>query len=181
MLTLKEHLGEVTKRKFLLTWTWHPRPLNTAVANSALLIASKFGMDVTLLCPEEAYRLDPKFESAAEHFADRSGGSYRISHDIEEAYSGADVVYAKSWGALPFYGRPDQEWELRSKYRHFMVDEDKMALSNDALFSHCLPLRRNVKATDGVMDADYCVALDEAENRLHVQKAVMLRLLGCDI
>jgi N-acetylornithine carbamoyltransferase len=181
MLTLKEHLGEVANRKFLLTWTWHPRPLNTAVANSALLIASKFGMDVTLLCPEEAYRLDPRFESAARRFADHSGGSYRISHDIEEAYSGADVVYAKSWGALPFYGRPDQEWDLRSKYRHFIVDEDKMALTNDALFSHCLPLRRNVKATDGVMDADYCVALDEAENRLHVQKAIMLRLLGCDL
>jgi N-acetylornithine carbamoyltransferase len=53
-----------------------------------------------------------------------------------------------------------------------------MALTDNALFSHCLPLRRNIKATDGVMDADYCVALDEAENRLHVQKAVMLKLLG---
>ena len=52
-----------------------------------------------------------------------------------------------------------------------------MAMTNNALFSHCLPLRRNVKATDAVMDADYCVAVDEAENRLHVQKAVMLELL----
>jgi N-acetylornithine carbamoyltransferase len=178
MMTLRERLGEVRKRKFVLTWTWHPRPLNTAVANSALLIATKFGMDVTLLCPEEAYRLDPQFEQAAQTFAAQSGGSYRLSHDIEEAYRDADVVYAKSWGALPFYGRPEEEWALRSKYRHFIVDEDKMALTNGGLFSHCLPLRRNVKATDGVMDADYCVALDEAENRLHVQKAVMLRLLG---
>ena len=177
MQTLRERLGEVQNRKFVLTWTWHPRPLNTAVANSALLIASKFGMDVTLLCPEEAYRLDPQFEEAAQRFAAQSGGSYRLTHDIEEAYTGADVVYAKSWGALPFYGRPEEEWALRSKYRHFMVDEEKMALTNDGLFSHCLPLRRNVKATDGVMDADYCVALDEAENRLHVQKAVMMRLL----
>jgi len=178
MLTLKEKLGEVRKRKFLLTWTWHPRPLNTAVANSALLIATKFGMDVTLLCPEEAYRLDSQFEAAAERFAAESGGSYRLTHDIEEAYGDADVVYAKSWGALPYYGRPDEEWELRRNYRHFIVDEEKMALTNEGLFSHCLPLRRNVKATDGVMDAEYCVALDEAENRLHVQKAVMLNLLG---
>ena len=178
MLTLRERLGEVRKRKFVLTWTWHPRPLNTAVANSALLIATKFGMDVTLLCPEEAYRLDPQFESAAQRFAAESGGSYRMTHDIEEAYRNADVVYAKSWGALPYYGRPEEEWALRSKYRHFIVDEQKMALTNGGLFSHCLPLRRNVKATDGVMDADYCVAIDEAENRLHVQKAVMMRLLG---
>ena len=178
MMTLREKLGEVSNRKFVLTWTWHPRPLNTAVANSALLIASKFGMDVTLLCPEEAYRLDSRFESAARDFADQAGGSFHVTHDIEEAYSDADVVYAKSWGALPFYGRPDEEWELRKKYRHFIVDEEKMALTNKGIFSHCLPLRRNVKATDGVMDADYCVAVDEAENRLHVQKAVMLNLLG---
>ena len=178
MMTLKEKFGEVQNRKFVLAWTWHPRPLNTAVANSALLISSKFGMDVTLLCPEEAYRLDSQFETAASQFADQGGGSFQVSHDIEEAYTGADVVYAKSWGALPYYGRPEEEWELRKNYRHFMVTEDKMALTNNGLFSHCLPLRRNVKATDGVMDSDYCVVLDEAENRLHVQKAVMLNLLG---
>lgn len=178
MQTLHEHLGTVRRKKLVLTWTWHPRPLNTAVANSALLIATRFGMDVTLLCPEEAYRLDPQYELMAEQNARDSGGAFTITHDIESAYHGAEVVYAKSWGALPFYGRPEAEWELRNKYRHFIVDEAKMALTNKALFSHCLPLRRNIKATDGVMDASYCVAIDEAENRLHVQKAVMMTLLG---
>jgi len=178
MMTLKEHFGNVRNRKFVLTWTWHPRPLNTAVANSALLIATKFGMDVTLLCPEEAYRLDSQFETAASRFADTSGGSFRVTHDIEEAYTGADMVYAKSWGALPFYGRPEEEWGLRKNYRHFIVDEEKMAMTHGGRFSHCLPLRRNVKATDAVMDSDACLVLDEAENRLHVQKAVMLNLLG---
>jgi len=178
MLTLRERFGEVAGRRMVLTWTWHPKPLNTAVANSALLISSKFGLDVTLLCPEEAYLLDSQFMDAARANAADSGGSVAVSHDIESAYRGADIVYAKSWGALPFYGRPEDEWELRKKYRHFIVDEEKMALTDDGVFSHCLPLRRNVKATDGVMDADYCLALDEAENRLHVQKAVMLELLG---
>ena len=178
MLTLQERLGSLQQRKFVLTWTWHPRPLNTAVANSALLISTKFGMDVTLLCPEPDYLLDEQFMTAARANAEASGGSLQVSHDIEQAYGGADVVYAKSWGALPYYGRPEQEWALRQKYRHFIVNEEKMALTNGALFSHCLPLRRNIKATDAVMDADYCVALDEAENRLHVQKAVMMTLLG---
>jgi len=178
MLTLRERLGEVAGRRMVLTWTWHPRPLNTAVANSALLIATRFGMDVTLLCPEEAYLLDEQFMDAAAANARASGGALRVSHDIESAYRGAEFVYAKSWGALPFYGRPEQEAGLRGRYRHFMVDEQKMALTDKALFSHCLPLRRNVKATDAVMDADYCVALIEAENRLHVQKALMLNLLG---
>ncbi len=178
MKTLQDRLGTVRGRKFVLTWTWHPRPLNTAVANSALLIASKFGMDVTLLCPEPAYVLDEQFMREAADNARASGGSVTVSHDIESAYRGAEVVYAKSWGALPLYGRPQEEWALREHNRHFIVDEQKMALTDAALFSHCLPLRRNVKATDGVMDADYCVALDEAENRLHVQKAVMMTLLG---
>ncbi len=62
-----------------------------------------------------------------------------------------------------------------------MVDEKKMGLTQNALFSHCLPLRRNIKATDAVMDADYCMAIDEAENRLHVQKAVMATLLGVSV
>jgi N-acetylornithine carbamoyltransferase len=180
MLALKERLGQVAKRKMVLTWTWHPRPLNTAVANSALLIGTKFGMDVTLLCPEPDYLLDAQFMDAAKENVAHSGGSLQVSHDIESAYSGADFVYAKSWGALPYYGRPEAEYELRKKYRHFIVDEEKMALTNDGLFSHCLPLRRNIKATDGVMDAPYCLAMEEAENRLHVQKALMMKLLGAD-
>ena len=180
MLTLKERLGNIAKRKMVLTWTWHPRPLNTAVANSALLIGTKFGMDVTLLCPEPDYLLDPQFMEQARGNAAASGGSLQVSHDIESAYAGADFVYAKSWGALPYYGRPQEEYELRKNYRHFIVDEDKMALTNNGLFSHCLPLRRNVKATDAVMDAPYCLAMDEAENRLHVQKALMMHLLGAD-
>jgi N-acetylornithine carbamoyltransferase len=88
------------------------------------------------------------------------------------------VVYAKSWGALPYFGRWEQEKPTREANKHFIVDEAKMALTNNGLFSHCLPLRRNVKATDAVMDSPACIAIDEAENRLHVQKAVMASLLG---
>jgi N-acetylornithine carbamoyltransferase len=148
------------------------------VANSALLIASKFGMDITLLVPDEAYRLDSQFMDAAAAQACESGGSLEVTTDIEQGYSGADWVYAKSWGALPLYGRPAEDAELRAPFRHFMVDGEKMAMTANARFSHCLPLRRNIKASDEVMDADYCVALDEAENRLHVQKALMLSLMG---
>jgi N-acetylornithine carbamoyltransferase len=148
------------------------------VANSALLIATRMGMDVTLLCPTPDYVLDERYMAFGRLNAEQNGGSLKVSHDIEEAYAGADVVYAKSWGALPFFGRWDEEKPIREANRHFMVDEQKMALTNHGLFSHCLPLRRNVKATDAVMDAPYCIAIDEAENRLHVQKAVMASLIG---
>lgn len=177
-LALKEHFGTLRSRKYVLTWTYHPRPLNTAVANSALLIATRLGMDVTLLCPTPDYLLDTRYLNAARDNAAANGGSLSVSHDIEAAYRGAQVVYAKSWGALPYFGRWDAERPVRDAHRHFIVDEAKMALTDSAVFSHCLPLRRNVKATDAVMDSPACIAIDEAENRLHVQKAVMTALVG---
>lgn len=179
-LALREHFGsdDLRGKKYVLTWTWHPRPLNTAVANSALTIATRLGMDVTLLCPTEEYLLDPRYMQWARANVAESGGSLTVSHDPAAAYADADVVYAKSWGAIPYFGRWDEEKPIRDAYRHFIVDEAKMALTRNAVFSHCLPLRRNVKATDAVMDSPDCIAIDEAENRLHVQKAVMAHLLG---
>lgn len=178
VLALQEHFGtsDLRGKKYVLTWTYHPKPLNTAVANSALTIATRMGMDVTLLCPTPEYALDERYLGWARENVAESGGSFRMSHDIAEAYTGADVVYAKSWGAIPYFGRWEQEKPIRDVHRHFIVDEAKMAMTNYGVFSHCLPLRRNVKATDGVMDSAACIAIEEAENRLHVQKAVMAAL-----
>lgn len=188
ILALQEHFGAADPgsspgqvlrgKKYVLTWTYHPKPLNTAVANSALTIATRMGMDVTLLCPTPEYVLDERYMDWARHNVAESGGSLTVSHDIESAYAGADVVYAKSWGALPYFGNWEPEKPIRDRFRHFIVDEAKMALTNDGVFSHCLPLRRNVKATDAVMDSPRCIAINEAENRLHVQKAIMAALAG---
>ncbi|MBC6941597.1 MAG: N-acetylornithine carbamoyltransferase [Xanthomonadales bacterium] len=178
ILALQQHFGtsDLRGRKYVLTWTYHPRPLNTAVANSALQIATRYGMDVTLLCPTPEYLLDARYMEHARRNVAAHGGSLSISHDPQAAYRGAHVVYAKSWGALAYFGRWEQEQPIRDAHRHFIVDEAKMALTDHGVFSHCLPLRRNVKATDAVMDAASCIAIDEAENRLHVQKAVMASL-----
>ncbi|MBS0194718.1 MAG: N-acetylornithine carbamoyltransferase [Proteobacteria bacterium] len=186
ILALGEHFGgaaanpgEILRgKKYVLTWTYHPKPLNTAVANSALTIATRYGMDVTLLCPTPEYLLDERYMQRARDNVAAHGGSLSISHDPQAAYAGADIVYAKSWGALPYFGRWEQEQPIRDAHRHFIVDEQKMALTNSAVFSHCLPLRRNVKATDAVMDSPACIAIEEAENRLHVQKAVMAALVA---
>jgi N-acetylornithine carbamoyltransferase len=187
-LALQEHFGirdpgadpvQVLRgKKYVLTWTYHPKALNTAVANSALTIATRLGLDVTLLCPTPDYVLDERYMGWARQNAAESGGSLTVSHDIDSAYDGADVVYAKSWGALPFFGQWHDEKPIRDQFKHFIVDERKMALTNNGVFSHCLPLRRNVKATDAVMDSPNCIAIDEAENRLHVQKAVMAALVS---
>jgi N-acetylornithine carbamoyltransferase len=178
MMALQEKMGDVKGKKFVLTWTYHPKPLNTAVANSGLLIASKFGMDVTLLCPTPEYVLDERYMNYAHQFAADAGQKITVSHDIEEAYSGAHVVYAKSWGALPYFGRWEEEKAIRDANKHFIVDSQKMALTDNGYFSHCLPCRRNVKVTDEVIDSPASLVIEEAENRLHVQKAIMSHLAG---
>lgn len=177
MMALQDRLGEVAGKNFLLTWVPHPKPLNTAVANSAILIASKFGMNVRMLVPDEVYALDPRYMGAAERFCEAAGASFSMTTDVEQAYSGAHAVYAKSWGALPFYGNWDGEAPHRAKGAGFMVDDAKMALTENAVVSHCLPMRRNVKMADSVVDSPAFMGIAEAENRLHVQKAIMERLV----
>lgn len=180
LLALQDWFGtdDLRGRQYLLSWVWHPRPLNTAVANSALRIASRAGMHLRLLCPDERWIPDHRYMDEARANAEANGGSLRIMHDIDAAYDGTDVVYAKSWGCLPLYGDARAQMDAAAPHLNFMVDEDKMARTNGAAFSHCLPARRNVKASDAVMDAPYSLVIPEAENRLHVQKAVMAQLCG---
>ncbi|MEM9706933.1 MAG: N-acetylornithine carbamoyltransferase [Pseudomonadota bacterium] len=173
----KDGRGALDGKKFVLTWTYHPKPLNTAVANSALMIAAKFGMAPTLLCPTPEYILDERYINQAREDASAHGQELTIVHDIPSAYEGAEVVYAKSWGALPYFGNWAPEKGIRDQHRHFIVDEEKMAMTDNALVSHCLPMRRNVKITDAVFDGPNCIAYEEAENRLHVQKAIMKALM----
>ena len=178
MMALQDRIGDVRGKDFLLTWVPHPKPLNTAVANSALLIASKFGMNVRLLIPDEVYRLDERYMGAAERFCAEAGASLTVTTNPEEGYAGADAVYGKSWGALPFYGGWEAEAPYRAKGAGFMIDEAKMALTKGGVASHCLPMRRNVKIADAVVDGPDFVGIEEAENRLHVQKAIMERLIA---
>jgi N-acetylornithine carbamoyltransferase len=177
ILTMQENLGDLTGKDYLLTWTYHPKALNTAVANSSLLIASKFGMNIKLLCPSDKYILHKKYITVANENCKSNNMSFEITHDVDYGYANADIVYAKSWGSLSFYDNPEEEKIIRDNYKHFIVDGRKMSKTNNALFSHCLPLRRNIKATDEVMNAKYCVAIQEAGNRMHVQKSMLSTLL----
>jgi len=177
MLTIREKLGAGRKR-VVLTWAWHPKPLPMAVPNSFALAAAQMGHDVVIAHPPE-YDLDEELIETSLRFASESGGSLEVTSDIDAAFSGADVIYAKSWGAKNFYGNSEQETITRAQYRRkWIVNEEKMGRTNDAIFMHCLPVRRNVIVTDAVIDSPASVVIDEAENRLHVQKAVLARMLS---
>jgi len=167
MLTIREKLGAGRKR-VVLTWAWHPKALPMAVPNSFALAASQMGHDLVIAHPP-GYDLD-------EELIENLGDSVEITNDIDAAFAGAEVIYAKSWGSKQFYGNTDQDIATRAQYRSkWIVDEEKMSRTNNAIFMHCLPVRRNVIVTDGVIDSPASVVIDEAENRLHVQKAILAR------
>jgi N-acetylornithine carbamoyltransferase len=172
MLTIREKRG-VGKKRVVLTWAWHPKPLPMAVPNSFALAAVQMGHDLVIAHPQ-GYELDEELIETSRQTAAAAGGSLEITNDIDAAFSGAEVIYAKSWGAKQFYGNTDQDVVTRAQYRgKWIVDEKKMARTNNAIFMHCLPVRRNVIVTDGVIDSPASVVIDEAENRLHAQKAIM--------
>ncbi|HEX6189301.1 MAG TPA: N-acetylornithine carbamoyltransferase [Pyrinomonadaceae bacterium] len=176
MMTIREKLGG-GRKKVLLTWAWHPKPLPMAVPNSFALAAAQMGHDLTIAHPQ-SYELDEELMEKIRQQAATAGGTITISNDIEASFEDAEVVYAKSWGGRKFYGAPDKDIAEREQYRgKWIVDEAKMARTNDAVFMHCLPVRRNVIVTDGVIDSPASVVIDEAENRLHVQKTILTTLL----
>ncbi|HXM36461.1 MAG TPA: N-acetylornithine carbamoyltransferase [Pyrinomonadaceae bacterium] len=176
MMTITERLGPWRKR-VLLAWAWHPKPLPMAVPNSFALAAAQMGHDLVVAHPP-GYELDDELTATIQRQAADAGGRITVTNDIDEAFDGAEVVYAKSWGSRRFYGAPEKDIAERAQYREkWIVDEEKMARASNAIFMHCLPVRRNVIVTDGVIDSPQSAVIDEAENRLHVQKAIMARLL----
>lgn len=176
MMTIREKLGK-EKKKVLLTWAWHPKPLPMAVPNSFALAAAQFGHDLRIAHPKN-YDLDNELISEIDKHAFENGGSVEFTSDIDAAFDGVEVVYAKSWGSKHYYGDAERDLTERAAYRDkWIVDNPKMATTNNAIFMHCLPVRRNVIVTDEVIDSPRSVVIDQAENRLHIQKAIMAELI----
>lgn len=180
-LTLRELFGSQVhapkRKKYVLTWAYHPKPLPTATPNSQLQAACDMGYDVVLAYPE-GWDLDPEIVATAKERAIASGGNFSISNNIAEAVQGADVICAKSWGAIQYYGDWEQEKAMRANLKHWIVDSNLMSLTNNAYFMHCLPTRRNVEVSDSVLDSPASVVIQEAANRMYAQNALVASLLG---
>lgn len=177
MMTIREKFGD-SRRKLLLAWACHPKPLPMAVPNSFALAAAQMGHELLIAHPAD-FELDDQLMSEIASKAENTGGAVRVTNDIAEAFDGVDAVYAKSWGSKNFYGDTEGDIAARAPYRNnWIVDGAKMRRTNDAIFMHCLPVRRNVIVTDDVIDSTSSVVIDEAENRLHIQKAIMKQVIG---
>jgi N-acetylornithine carbamoyltransferase len=176
MMTIRERFGK-ERKKVLLTWAWHPKPLPVAVPNSFALATAQMGHDLRIAYPP-GYELDDHLMSEVQKQAEDNGGTVETTNDVDEAFDGVEVVYAKSWGSFRHYGNAEEDVRERETYcGKWIVDEEKMGRTNDAIFMHCLPVRLNVIVSDAVIDSANSVVIDEAENRLHIQKAIMTKLI----
>ena len=178
-LTLREHLGDTHGKRFVLMWAWHPKALPTAVPASAAIAAAHLGMRVTIARPA-GYDLDPDDYTAIRTLAEQRGGALELTDDLDGAIDGAHAVYPKSWGSLQHFGNADAERAGREGKRDWRLTAERMRKTADSrgIALHCLPVRRNVEIDGAVLDGPQSAVIDEAENRLHVQRALLLELIG---
>jgi N-succinyl-L-ornithine transcarbamylase len=160
LITIEEYKTKA-RPKVVMTWAPHPRALPQAVPNSFAEWMNATDYEFVITHPH-GYELDPKFV-----------GNARVEYDQRKALEGADFVYAKNWSAYadPNYG------QVLSRDRSWTVDAEKMALTNNAYFMHCLPVRRNMIVSDEVIDSPRSIVIPEAANREISAQTVIKRLL----
>ena len=167
-----------TGGKFVLSWAYHPMALPLAVPASTLYTAAKRGMDVTVLRPD-GFELPAALMSKASEAAQANGGSVQETDNRVEAMEGAHVIYAKSWSSTRHYGDKLADKKLRDELIDWCVDEPWFDNArDDCRFMHCLPVRRGVVVSEGVLDGPRSVVIQEARNRMLAQMAVLHQMLG---
>jgi N-acetylornithine carbamoyltransferase len=179
-MTLRESLGDTQGKRFVLTWAWHPKALPTAVPASAALAAARLGMEIVVARPE-GYDLDPDDMALVRELSRQAGGGLVHTFDtMDDALVGADAVYVKSWGSLEAFGQPERERAMRAGLRDWLLTEERLknTRGGKGIVMHCLPVRRNVEIADAVLDGPSSVVVDQAENRLHAQRALLLEMIG---
>lgn len=158
LITIEEH-KQKERPKVVLTWAPHPKPLPQAVANSFAEWMKKADVEFVITHPK-GYELAPEFSEGIS-----------IEHDQRKAFEGADFIYAKNWSSYNDYG------QVVCKDKDWTVDEEKMALTNNAKFMHCLPVRRNMVVSDKVIESKNSLVVQEAANRVVSAQTVIKRML----
>jgi N-acetylornithine carbamoyltransferase len=174
LLTIIEKKGDPRRLTIDVSYAYassYQKPIS--VPQSLILLATRFGGNVRLTRPPE-FALFPEVMDQAADNARRSGGSFEVLEDFEAGVADADVVYAKAWGAMLTASDEAASAEIGSRYQDWITDERRMAMAADeAIYMHPLPADRKIEVTDAVIDGPQSAVYDQAENRLHVQKAVM--------
>ncbi|MDR0912464.1 MAG: ornithine carbamoyltransferase [Methanobrevibacter sp.] len=167
MLTIKEHKGDFNRK---ITYMGD----GNNVCNSLLLICSILGMDISVACPNE-YKPNIDITNTAKTIAKNTNSKIEITENIEDALKDSDVVYTDVWVSM---GDESEEEKRKKAFSQYQVNQKAMNLAKeDAIFMHCLPAIRGEEVTSEVIDGKQSVIIDQAENRLHAQKAVLYHFL----
>jgi ornithine carbamoyltransferase len=169
MQTVREHFGGTRGMKFAFVGD------GNNMANSLMLNAARLGMDFALATPEK-YEASPAIVAEASAIAAQSGAKITVTHSPAEAATGAHVIYTDVWASM---GAENEAAERRTAFSDYQIDADLFTLAApDAVFMHCLPAKRGEEVTDNVIESSRSIVFDQAENRLHAQKALLLMLLS---
>ena len=172
----QEWLGDLKGKNFTLTWASGALARSWCSVQEALLVASRFGMNVTIARPE-GYDLDPQVIAWTEANCAENGATFRVTSDPDEGYVGAHVVYSRNWVTPEAYkdGVFDKPGEIEKAkaFPGWITNAERMALTDNAIFTHPMPIDRGAEVTDDIASGPRSAIYDIAENRLHVQKAVM--------
>jgi ornithine carbamoyltransferase len=168
MQTIREHFGTLQGLKLAFIGD------GNNVAQSLMLTTLRLCMDFALACPE-GYKPDPDIVTQAEGLAAVGGGSLLITHDCDAAVKGAHVIYTDVWTSM---GQEQETVERKRAFRDYQVNDALFYQARpDCVFMHCLPAKRDEEVTDSIMEHERSVIFDQAENRLHAQKALLLMML----
>jgi N-acetylornithine carbamoyltransferase len=175
IMTIIEKKGRNLRgKKMVVSWAYASSYLKPiSVPQSLILQMPRFGLDVVLAHPPE-FKLMPDIMDQAREQARKYKTGFEVVDSMEEACEDADIIYAKSWGPLLTTHDPEEGKRIQDQYEHWIADEAKIALGkDDVIYMHPLPADREVEVSNAVIDGMHSVVFDEAENRLHAQKAVM--------
>ena len=178
LMTIQEKLGaDWKKKKIVMSWAYAERIKSPGVPQAMLLACSLLGADLTLAYPK-GYELDDEYMAFAKNAAAKSGSKITVTNDIYDACTDADVIYAKSWGSTHGMPKPEDK-EYRKQFEEdWRISDKHFALAKPvSYYMHPLPAARGEEVDDSVIDGPHSIVYDQAENRLHAQKAVLALLM----
>jgi len=188
-MTVQEKKGDVKQLKYVFTWAWRPASPPMGLPNSSMYIASRLGAHFVLACPE-GYEPEPEVWERAQAEMALSGGRLEIVHDMREAAKGADIINVYCWASPQIFKdkfKESDELAPQGKaphiidpepYKSWIVNDDLLSLANPSVnVMHCMPAARDQEVTSKVLDGPHSIILDQAENRLHVQKGILALLM----
>lgn len=177
IMTIIEKFGlDYRKRKVAQVWVCSKKGINPGVPHGLAVASGLLGMKLTIACPE-GFDPDPEYIDYARQCAAQSGGTIEIVHNIDEAVKDASVIYGRGWKAI---GKTvDEDLNMRKPFKDWRITQGHFNVATpDAIFMNSMPVSRETDATSEVIDGPRSVIYDEAENRLHAQKAIMALLMG---